>query len=456
MESIEKYSTIDRSKLDEEFYFQSLLEKAYHCNMLTDTDIEFIQYGCLELLAYRTERYNSGDSSSVSVEVAENIMKSNLYTIGIWLKSFSCTDDAVATLKKVKSSKLYDCGRERITSKINAAKQIFMMTMKNKIDTDNYTYNSTVVDGIKGFFKIYNPDYEAHEIHITADYPLCNPIRNLAGIEFIEKYLESIYYENMFCRYFSADDIRHLLYGYDEGYCDLIFNIFEQVLTTAIGCELVDSDVISLNITKAQLEYLYAALLNKSDEEIHSLILNASKNLYCDLNFTSIPLQKYIEKCLPGITSAVCHSIKENTLDKVFIVKQYPEYNPHIQFSFGEKMDDELYRKIIDEIMNCRCLSDKLAIIKDNIHSLCDMEDLLIDAELSENEVMAVLFELSLFEIAALAKRHPYKSEIEAIDYSESEINLQSCLHNYISSQNSKDQEQISRGSILFWNNIAK
>lgn len=444
MKSIEKYSTIDRSKLDEEFYFQSLLEEAYHQNMLADTDIEFIQYGCLEFLAYKTERYNCGDSSSIRVEMAENIMKSNLYTTGVWLKSFSHTDDAVEALKKTKISDLYNFGRKNIATKINAAKHIFMLTLKNKIDTYNHTYNSTVVDGIKGFFKIYNPDYEAHEIHITVDYPLCNPIRNLAGIEFIEKYLESIYYENMFCNYFLADDIHHLLCGYEDEYCDLIFNIFEQVFTTAIGCELVHGDVTSLNITKAQLEHLHSVLLNKSDEEIHSLILNARKNLYCDLNLTSIPLQKYIEKCLPGIISTVCHSIKENMLNKVFIVKQYPEYNTQIQFSFGKKMNNELYRKTIEEIINCRYLSDKLSIIEDKVHSLSDIEDLFIDAELNENEIMAVLSKLNLHEIAALTKHHPYKSEIAAIDYGESEIKLQLCLHNYILLQTPRNQEQIS------------
>lgn len=198
MGNVKKTSIIDRSKLNEEFYFQSLLEEAYRSNMLLDADIEKIQFECLKLLAYKTERYNSGDSNSIRVEIAENIMKSNLYTIGIWLKSFTYADDAVKTLKDTKIFDLYNKGRKRIGSKLNAAKHIFTLVMQNKLDTDNQTYNDTIIDGIKGFFKIYNADYEAHDIHITADYPLCNSIENLVGIEFIQKYLESIYYENMF------------------------------------------------------------------------------------------------------------------------------------------------------------------------------------------------------------------------------------------------------------------
>lgn len=443
MGNIEKYCTIDENNLDEEFYFQSLVKEAYRLNLLADSDIESIQYGCLELLAFKTNKYNSGDSSSIRVEVAEDIMISNHYVIGIWLKSFSCTDEAIKELKTTKVFDLYNRGKKRIAAKINTAKHIFMLTLKNKIDTDNYTYNSTVVDGIKGFFKLYNSDFEAHEIHITADYPLCNQIRNLVGIEFIEKYLQSIYYENMFCKCFSSDDIQCLLFGYEEDYRDLIFNIFRQVLATAIGCELIHADVTRLNITNSQLEHLHSMLISKSNEEIKGLIFDASKNLYFDLNLTNIPLQKYIENCLDGIINDICYSVKENTLNKIFIVKKYPECDLLIQFSFGEKMNNESYRKTIEEIINCRYLSDKVSIIQDKIHSLSDMEDLLIDAELKENEIMAVLSNLNLFEIAALSKHHPYKSEIEAIEYSESEIKLQLCLHNYILLQNPKNQEQI-------------
>ena len=239
MESIERISVIDRRILSEEFYMQSLLEEAARCHLLMDADIENIQFGCLELLAYKVERYNGCDSQSIRVEVAENIMKSNLFTIGLHLKSYPSADDAVKALKETALLDLYHLGMKRLEAKRNAAKHLHMLVMQNKLDTENYTYNSTVTDGIKGFFKIYDPEYTAHEIHITADYPLCHPIEDLAGIEFIQKYLESIYYENLFCRCFSSEDIHHLLCGYDADYSDLILNIFEQVLTTALGCKLI-------------------------------------------------------------------------------------------------------------------------------------------------------------------------------------------------------------------------
>ncbi len=108
-------------------------------------------------------------------------------------------------------------------------------------------------------------------------------------------------------------------------------------------------------------------------------------------------------------------------------------------------MDNEVYRNIIDEISQCRFLSDKLAIIKNKIHSLSDLEDLLLDGELLENEIMTILNSIDKIEIVALAKRHPYKSTIDAIYISESESLLSMCLYNYISLQTTDCKEYISK-----------
>ena len=40
------------------------------------------------------------------------------------------------------------------------------------VNTDNELYNGTAYGGMAGFFKLYEPRFGAHHIHITADYPL--------------------------------------------------------------------------------------------------------------------------------------------------------------------------------------------------------------------------------------------------------------------------------------------
>ena len=201
MANIEKRRIIDSNKLSSEQYFTSILKEAYAKGLLCDTDMENIQMQCIQLLAYKCEIYNGGESSSIRVEEAESIMKSNLCTIGLYLKSLPDVNFAVSELKKASIFEIYQKGRKLINVRLHSAKHIFDLIRKNKLVTPNYSYNSTINEGIESFFKAYDPDYEAHETPASIDYQLCNPVTDLIGIEFIQKYLENLFLENEFCRH---------------------------------------------------------------------------------------------------------------------------------------------------------------------------------------------------------------------------------------------------------------
>jgi hypothetical protein len=433
MNNIEKQFHINKQKLNEEFYFISLIEEASSIGMIDEEEVENIQYQCLELLTCKIEKLNHGESSSVRVETAEKIMISSLYTIGIWLKTMT-TDEALKEIKRTKISLLYDKGRKRIDTKLNSARYIHMMVLKNLLKTENYTYNATLKEGIRGFFKIYNPDYEAHEIRITADYPLSIPISNLAGIEFILKYLENVYYENMFCAYFSPADIEHLMLGYSEDYKNLVINIYDIVFAAAIGCKIAGKKAIDLNLTKIQLKVAKDILSGKSEEEIRQLVIESNIDLQMELNINNNNLKEYMQDSLAKVVSALINSAKTNTFESVFISKKFPELNNKFKFDYGIKMEDEFYRSIVEEIVQCRYLSDKLMIIKNKITSMADMDDLLLEDGLLENEINAVLQMLDMIEISALAKRHDFREENRA-DLSNEELKLRNCLENFITMQ---------------------
>lgn len=434
MNNIEKLFHIDREKLNEEFYFKSLIGEASRLGMLHEEEFEKIQYQCLELLSYKIEKLNQGESSSVRVEIAEKIMISNLYTVGLWLKSLSDADEALKEIKETNILLLYEKGRKRINTKLNSARYIHMMVLKNLIKTENYTYNATLKDGINGFFKIYNPDYEAHDIRITADYPLSISVGNLAGVEFVLKYLENTYYENMFCAYFSSDDIEHLMFGYSKDYKLLVINIYDIVLAAAIGCKIAGKKALDLNITKFHRKVASDVLFGKTEEEIRQIVIEANRDLQMELNINNNNLKEYMEDSLVKVVAVLTNAAKTNTFESVFVSKKFPELNNNFKFDYGIKMEDELYRSIVEEIVQCRYLSDKLMIIKRKIKSMADMEDLLLEDEISENEIDAVLEGLEMIETAALLKRHDFREESD-FDLSKNEMKLRNCLENFISIQ---------------------
>lgn len=444
MANIEKRQIIDSNNLSGEAYFTSILQEAYACGLLHDSDIESLQLECIKLLAYKSERYNSGDSSSIRVEVAESIMKSNLYTIGLYLKSLPDADYAISELRTAEIPEMYQKGRGIINNRLRTAKDIYRSIQKNRLVTPNYTYNATLSDnGIGSFFKSYNPDYESHETSASIDYQLCNPVSDLGGVEFIQKYLGNLFLENEFCRNFAAEDIHHLLSGYDMGYKELLINIFEQVLTVAIGCTLTNRSAEKLDISIEDIQYLYNKLLEYDDHLLVFEIRKAAGKVIEELNITNPSLRRYIVKSLPKITSNIIGAVKTNTLDKTIVSPVNPDLKPRIRFLSGMKMENEDYRKLIDELLVCRYLSDKLVLIKDKVKSFSDFEDMLFDAQLKEEEITSVFDILGNVEIAALIKRHPFKSDIEAVDLSEGEQTLRLYLQSYIEQLTADRQEQV-------------
>ncbi|MEL7565886.1 MAG: DUF6179 domain-containing protein [Dehalobacterium sp.] len=444
MGKIEKRHIINSNHLSGADYFTSILQEAYNCGLLSDSEIEGMQIQCIKLLAQKCERYNCGESSSIRVEIAESIMKSNLYTIGLYLKSFPDADSAVSELKTEMIPEIYEKGRRLINNKLETAKNLYKQVQKNKLLTLNYTYNATISNhGIGSFFEAYNPVYEAHETPAFIDYQLCNPVIDLEGVEFIQKYLEYLFLENEFCLNFAPEHIHYLLSGYDEGYKDLMINIFEQVVTQALGCILSHRSVVKLDILEEEIPSLCNELLKDDDYVLVLKIQKAAEKVLEELNVISHRLRRYIEKSLPKITSNIIQAVKTNTLEQTFISPVNPDLKPRMQFFTGIKMDDEDYRKIIEELIICRYSSDRLKLIKEKVKSFGDLEDILFDAQLNEEEIILVFDLLGNIEIAALIKRHPYISDIQAVDLSEAEQTLRLYLKNYIDHLKADRQEKI-------------
>ena len=429
---IKKQSMIDGDKLSGEFYFQSLLQEAYVKGVLSSKESERIQLECLKLLADNTERFTRGQSSSIRVEIAQGIMASNLFTIGIYLKSLPDLDTTIFHIQNEPLEKLYEYGLAVLKRKINVAHYFYNRVCKSKLKTANQAYNLTIDQGFKPFFESYEINFHAHEIPSDIDYQLIHPVTDLAGVEFVIKYLESLYYENLFCSYFDADTIHEVMSGYDPSYKYLLDNICAQVFQNALGCQLLTAPPDRLDFSPADLNALDKKLKNHSQAELQTQLETAARELTTDLKLTNRSLKKYLLTSLPKITPTVFQGLATHSLNKVFV----PRYNPNIKsivhYNMGIKMDDKAYRELVTEFLSCRFFEDKLAIIKKQIKTLADMEDLLIASELESAEAAMIFALLEDIELAVLTTRHPLLPAIDAIDYSVSEVRMQQNLDAYL------------------------
>lgn len=313
--NIEKISKIKRNELDDIEYFESLIKAAHDLQKLEISEIEDIQIQLLELLKIKVEKYNLLESTSIEIEKAKTIMESNMYTIGIYLKTFM-PDDALEKLKKERIVSMYEAGRKIINKKVTISKILYKEVLKSTLQIANETYLDTIIKGVKGFFKIYEPDYNAKDKKITADYPLYNSlIGKLEGIEFIEEYLKSLKIENEYLSKYDSIKINALLYNYRKDYTILIENIFKIVLRQNIGQILAGEEVDTLNISRDGVDKIYLKLNNMTKNEIYDKI----KEAICRLEIKSKEAKEYIEKGLEKLQFEIYNSYKLNNLDKVFI-----------------------------------------------------------------------------------------------------------------------------------------
>lgn len=444
MTNIERYSSSAFKHLHGEAYFTAILQEASVHGHLNDFMLEKIQGQCLMLLAKKSQQYNGGDSSSLKVEVAENIMRSLLYTLGIYLKALPSPEDAIDELKTAEISALYQKGKVLIKEKFAVAQNNYQKIQAGKLKTVNYTYNATVTqNGLGSFFALYDPEYAAHETPGSIDYQLSQPVIGLGGVEYIAKYLENLLLENEFCRYFDEERIHYLLCGYDEGYQDLLLNLFEQVFIGALGCMLARRSLLKLTISAEDLVNLQNELRKDEARVIAQKLCQATRKIGQELHITNNSLQRYLARSLRKITAQIVLAKGTNTLAQTFVVPFNPDLKPKIHFSTGTKMEDEDYRQLFEELRGCRYLSDKLSLIKEKVQSFGDLEDILFDAQLEEEEIMVILGTLAEGEIAALIKRHLLTKGMDSADLSESERTLSLALNRYLTQLAGEQKNQL-------------
>ncbi|MGN0735460.1 MAG: DUF6179 domain-containing protein [Anaerovoracaceae bacterium] len=271
-------------------------------------DIDTLQL--LELLAQKCDEWTGGESSSLPAEKAQDILASIIYVIG--LASKEQHDD-------VPVSELFEQGLICVQKKLFSCHMLQRRILKNLFNTPNVFYLSTIQGGISGFFKLYSPQFSAHEIHITADYPVCLGRPQLEGVEFIEEYLSRIDAENAFCNLFDPALVHRLMCGLSTDYAQVPVNIFEHVLLAALGLVLAGRLPAGLDLAAYDILLIEDLFCGKTKEQTASALYTALDRLtvYLDVPERSI---SYASACIPVLSANVSNAAEHDALNKVFLM----------------------------------------------------------------------------------------------------------------------------------------
>ena len=297
-----KKEFIDASKLSGREYLVSLLREAQKSGLVLPESAVRIQKEGMDIVADLAMDFTDGLSSSIRIEQAQEFVLSVFYTAGLALKACPSPDEAAFRLASEPLRTLYDEGTKIIKKKLVTARMLHGQVSKNIFAVKNEFYASTIIDGIRGFFKLYNPKFGAHETHITADYPTFLPVNDLTGIEFIEKYLERIDIENRFCLCFdstaASEMLCHVFYLLVCVKIPLFFIAVSGMPVKGLACD----SRIFLNETLSGLTQ--AELSDKLQEALSSVFSELQSSVpHCTI---TRGMTEYIKECLPIACNTLC------------------------------------------------------------------------------------------------------------------------------------------------------
>ncbi|NLW44065.1 MAG: hypothetical protein GXY92_02635 [Syntrophomonadaceae bacterium] len=393
--------------IDTNDYLLTLLDEALRAGLISESTLQELQIQIMEILKDQIIRYTRGKSSSIPVEAAQNLLQSILFCMDTFCLGFPTPITCLSELLERGMKEVYREGLALVKSKVNEAKKLFAEVRSTRIQTSLIAYNSTLNEAIPDFFKNYDANFNAHDTAAGIDYPLAGDDVNARGVEYIQQYLQKMKMENMFCRRFSRKEIDRLLENYGRvyriRYPEFLINIFEIVLTNAIFSVMLGEKATSLTLRKNQVVLLRERLSGLEVSEMGSLLRSTIDRVIEELGIRDQDMIVYIFRCGENLLPRLINAVQQETLQRLAIpVMDDPE--PEILFEFGESMNDEDFRRLVEDLLACADPAEKARMIMSRIRSLVDFIDIL-KADCLFGDEYRVLFErLGDMELSILAR----------------------------------------------------
>ncbi|PKM76912.1 MAG: hypothetical protein CVU90_10060 [Firmicutes bacterium HGW-Firmicutes-15] len=406
--AIEKQSALGKERLDPNHYTLALIEEGHRLGLINQTAMDCIQTQLMSLLADLIIRYTKGESTSVKVETAQSLLLSILYSIDVCISSFPNPEDAIALLKAENLKEIYKKGLALVTSCVAYTRNLYQDIMDKKLDIPIQAYHSTLDEALPDFFNNYDEVFHAQDTMASMDYPLLFDDMHVQGIFYIKQYLESLAIETQFCSLFPKEDVAKLLANYGHVYRidtrEALINVFEVLLTNSLFSILASNKAIELDISKLQYELLRDKFKDLDPGLCSSLIREATEALLRDLGVDQAELRDYIRNFKNVLMPRFINALKHDCLENVIILDSNEHSPLDVMFDEGNTMDDESFRAVVDQIIDCAKAADKTAIINSTIHSLGDFIDILEADCLFGDEFQYLFDSLGDMELSILAR----------------------------------------------------
>lgn len=285
--------------------------------VLSGEDAQALTARLVDLLAWQTRKYTKGESTSVTVETAKELLASLRYTLAV------VTEETGMPHKRLLTEELPPLirqGQTILQARLEQTKRLWAAVCQTAPDIRNGYYADTL-RGIGDYFERYDIYFFAHLKPPCIDYPLLiTADESLQGLDFTEQYLKRVLTENLFLRCFDSHEVRELLLAADGDIEEAYLNLCEQPLINAMGLALLGRDAPRLRIGDAEREEIMALLQDKTQERRRRLLRSAVLDLCGTLHITDEWSRGYLTMFADSLLPRLDAALAAGDVSGVFIV----------------------------------------------------------------------------------------------------------------------------------------
>ena len=227
------------------------------------------------IVAMLTEQYTGKESTSVTYEKADQLMKAVLYCIR---ETHRNNSKHTLTAGRLSAQRAYKIGYELVMAKVKKAMELYNHITENFDSYGNRCLEDTVIKGMPEFFRWYDVRFEPQNTILTLDYPILTDVSKREGVDAVYHYLRCISLEQTFLQHFDKQEIQNILNQYNPDYPEMIDNL------PAIVCQS-----------------LFSQIKWKNDENLTEQMIHYTDSFVAAYYNNNQTLSKYLQQSIPDI-----------------------------------------------------------------------------------------------------------------------------------------------------------
>jgi hypothetical protein len=283
--------------------------------LVAPEDIAAFQDRFTRLLERHTAIYTMGDSTSVPKHVAVDLLRSVAFVLGIDLED----PDIPERLLTVDLEDEFRCGLAEIERKVELSGELWRGVVSTIPPIPSVALRDTLA-AIGDFPRHYDFRSMAHEIPVVFDYPLCHPVpETLLGVDYINEYLRRLLVEADFLRRFEVDACVRVLERSSPDFVDLLVNLYEPVVTNAIGLALIGEDPCPLRISEEGRAGIASRLGPLTGAQRERAMLEAASAVCGSIGIHDGDGVEYLRALVPELLPRVEAALAHGDLRGVFV-----------------------------------------------------------------------------------------------------------------------------------------